>query len=359
MTDTYTAWDGNSYPWPPPEGWHEAVDGRYWAPGTGPSASESTHLLEPDSSVSPPEETTLESAASVRAAGILHSPAPIDENDVTVNVALELGNDQLDPVLLGSVPSVEAKSFDPPTEDIVPDQPAGTGLADLFEPATNLQPSGHDIGFQGGSFDAQPAMAQPGLHRHAGVWDGYGHDTHKDKGKIVAISMVALVAVAAIIIGSLAITTDIFAGGTPTTVLVSPEDGDGNPAGGVAAQTAKAGDKGSDDDAPDQSTDVAASPDRDLVAQFRQLLNTNGLTSGNLLPYELTNFGNAFCRYAQASSNPGEFDVYRTEAITKTATELNNQELNLVIDAALITFCPTEADRLGVVIEPVAAASED
>ena len=37
MTETYTGWDGKSYPWPPPDGWYEASDGRWWAPGTGPN----------------------------------------------------------------------------------------------------------------------------------------------------------------------------------------------------------------------------------------------------------------------------------------------------------------------------------
>ncbi len=37
MTTTYLAWNGQSYPWPPPDGWYEASDGRWWAPGTGPN----------------------------------------------------------------------------------------------------------------------------------------------------------------------------------------------------------------------------------------------------------------------------------------------------------------------------------
>ena len=36
MTTAYVAWNGQSYPWPPPEGWYEASDGQWWAPGTGP-----------------------------------------------------------------------------------------------------------------------------------------------------------------------------------------------------------------------------------------------------------------------------------------------------------------------------------
>ncbi len=39
MVDTYTAWDGNSYPWPPPEGWVMGTDGRYWPEGRQPGAA--------------------------------------------------------------------------------------------------------------------------------------------------------------------------------------------------------------------------------------------------------------------------------------------------------------------------------
>ena len=37
MSDaTYTAWDDNLYEWPPPEGWYQAHDGKWWPEGYGP-----------------------------------------------------------------------------------------------------------------------------------------------------------------------------------------------------------------------------------------------------------------------------------------------------------------------------------
>ncbi|MFW2382475.1 MAG: hypothetical protein ACN4GZ_12010 [Acidimicrobiales bacterium] len=30
MSDTYLAWNGREYPWPPPRGWEQRSDGRYW-----------------------------------------------------------------------------------------------------------------------------------------------------------------------------------------------------------------------------------------------------------------------------------------------------------------------------------------
>ena len=38
MGTTYMAWDGNEYEWPPPKGWYQAIDNRWWAPDTGPMA---------------------------------------------------------------------------------------------------------------------------------------------------------------------------------------------------------------------------------------------------------------------------------------------------------------------------------
>lgn len=36
MNDTYTAWNGEERPWPPPENWYRAADGRWWHPAYGP-----------------------------------------------------------------------------------------------------------------------------------------------------------------------------------------------------------------------------------------------------------------------------------------------------------------------------------
>ncbi len=30
MSDSYVAWNGREYPWPPPTGWEQRSDGRYW-----------------------------------------------------------------------------------------------------------------------------------------------------------------------------------------------------------------------------------------------------------------------------------------------------------------------------------------
>ncbi len=42
MTEaSYTAWDDNLYEWPPPDGWYQADDGKWWPQGFGPHGAQS------------------------------------------------------------------------------------------------------------------------------------------------------------------------------------------------------------------------------------------------------------------------------------------------------------------------------
>ena len=95
-------------------------------------------------------------------------------------------------------------------------------------------------------------------------------------------------------------------------------------------------------------TSVLAADSTQLVDDFRLRLTNNGLTTGSLLPYELTNFGNSFCGFARESATTTEFSEVRARAIENATSDLAINELNLVIDAAIVTFCPAEADRLGI-----------
>lgn len=68
MSSTYTAWNGEERPWPPPENWYRAADGRWWHPAYGPgdepeldseTGTEPEATPEPDSMPEP--EPRLES----------------------------------------------------------------------------------------------------------------------------------------------------------------------------------------------------------------------------------------------------------------------------------------------------------
>ena len=376
MTDTYTAWDGNSYPWPPPEGWYEAADGRYWAPGTGPSPTNQPQSHAPvTASTALDEYTTLDAGDPFGTAGVAAGSFNPDEHDVTVRTDPTSQPDEssFSTSLLGAIPSVEEISPQSWPEPIANKAPAGNSLAELFEPssAAQLPPVDNPFDPPPRSQDISPVVVQssnahqpispPDLLRRADSWTDYEHVDHPNRSKLVALTMVGLVVVAAAIVVAVISTTSIFDSSTPTTQVASSAGADENPdsTSDVATQTAQAGTSPEETPTTNQPLDVAASPDKDSVDNFRQLLNLNGLTSGNLLPYELTNFGNAFCRYAEVSPSLSEFDVYRAEAISQTETDLTSDELDLVIDAAVVSFCPSEADRLGIKVSTQPSTSGD
>lgn len=53
MTETYTAWDGKEYSWPPPDGWVQRSDGRYW-PAEEAAAAPPSAATPPPASTPPP-----------------------------------------------------------------------------------------------------------------------------------------------------------------------------------------------------------------------------------------------------------------------------------------------------------------
>ena len=87
-----------------------------------------------------------------------------------------------------------------------------------------------------------------------------------------------------------------------------------------------------------------------LVGGFRALLVQQGLTSDKLTDTEIQSFAASFCVFAKSSDNGDEFNVFREQAISETQSSLDPASLNKVIDAAVITFCPDEATRLGITV---------
>ncbi len=68
---TYLAWDGNEYPWPPPQGWYTAVDGRWWPEGYGPGPATSAPTV-----AAPTDPTTVIPTAPAPEPTAVWSPAP-------------------------------------------------------------------------------------------------------------------------------------------------------------------------------------------------------------------------------------------------------------------------------------------
>ncbi|MFV0525893.1 MAG: hypothetical protein ACK5RL_15505 [Acidimicrobiales bacterium] len=97
---------------------------------------------------------------------------------------------------------------------------------------------------------------------------------------------------------------------------------------------------------PSQTSTTASTAEQ--VAMFRGLLEDNGLTSDELSDTDVVQFGTSFCALARIS-DATTFDDYRDQAISETEeTDLSDDELKLVIDAAVLSFCPNEAERLGI-----------
>lgn len=56
---SYTAWDDNLYAWPPPEGWYQASDGRWWPAGYGPAVQQHAPGA-PSEGSAPPDQGGLD-----------------------------------------------------------------------------------------------------------------------------------------------------------------------------------------------------------------------------------------------------------------------------------------------------------
>jgi hypothetical protein len=96
----------------------------------------------------------------------------------------------------------------------------------------------------------------------------------------------------------------------------------------------------------DTTTTAAAAPTQ--VADFRAILVQNELTSDQLSDEQINNFGSQFCSVAMASTDRASFEAFRQQAIDEAVSDLTPEELTLVTDAAVVAFCPEEAERLGI-----------
>ncbi|MCP4224371.1 MAG: hypothetical protein GY773_13600, partial [Actinomycetia bacterium] len=95
----------------------------------------------------------------------------------------------------------------------------------------------------------------------------------------------------------------------------------------------------------DQSTTSTTAGIASRVDDFRAILEENDLTSESLSDDEIQSFATNFCRLAGNASDPDDFDDIRETAIAATKSALSPDQLTLVINTAVFTFCPNEAER--------------
>ncbi|MEZ5412633.1 MAG: hypothetical protein R2761_31650 [Acidimicrobiales bacterium] len=333
MSDTYIGWDGKSYPWPPPDGWYHASDGRWWAPNTGPNPP-------PTAAPSRFERTEpLDHTNQYPEHG--YDDEGHDEHDPYASQATEL----LSPARAAAGPAATPSYFDDPARlpspapasQLPPPGPAGSP-----GPAGPGGPDFGDDGHDPYQYGVPPAAAGPAGEGGLGP-------------KKLVIGVAAVLAVVAIGVSALLLRGgDETATDTTGSATTVPGATSATPATLPPASTpASVVD-------PNATTTVApvdpaasstlAGGDAALVASFRDLLVQQGLTSDKLSDTEIQSFAASFCVFAKSSDGGDEFNVFREQAISETQSSLDPASLNKVIDAAVITFCPDEATRLGITL---------
>lgn len=94
--------------------------------------------------------------------------------------------------------------------------------------------------------------------------------------------------------------------------------------------------------------DAASTDPTGLVALYRNELAARDLVSASLSDGDLTRFGYAACVFAASAEGPADFERFRTTATAEADTTLSDAEMEVVIDTAVVVFCPVDAQRLGI-----------
>lgn len=178
---SYTAWDDNLYAWPPPEGWYQASDGRWWPAGYGPAerspasdapAAEAAAVVPAAGSPDPYDQrTSAIPAGGLAAAAAASGPVERAEAETRRRVFDELppiddvfgGIDPYadDEEAMGSEPAAAGGEGDEPAVQ-APPGPAGNGS--LSSPPAAPPPPSALLGDPGAGNGSAPDTDPPGFH---------------------------------------------------------------------------------------------------------------------------------------------------------------------------------------------------
>lgn len=317
MTTTYVAWNGQSYPWPPPEGWYEAADGQWWAPGTGPNPPPEGEQPAPNGTSGPPHEhdTVL---------GQRSQDAP--DRDI---------DDDTD----GSSDEARAVGGDRPTADAA----AGRETTDAGGSTEGYETTdtGHETteGYESTTdhetTEGLGPLPSDSARYEAEADGGETRSRSLPPTPVLAGAGIAVVLLAVIAIVALTGEDDEAVGPTPSTTSSTTEAADTSTPTPTQPEIT-----------PSSSVPTTRS-EAEMVADFRSLLDENGLSGAQLTDPDIAEFGTAFCVFATIAQDSAEFDEFRQEALLDTGSELTEEELAIAIDSAVESFCPDEAVRLG------------
>lgn len=309
MSATYVAWNGLSYPWPPPEGWYLASDGQWWAPGTGPN------------------------------------PPPTPQSD-GVNVECNAETQRNSKVHAATASDSEERSVATPqrqqvSSDATSVQQAASGHA--TQTALADAPDKQSALVESAEADAADDNTLP--NASGAIWQ---QPSKRPSGGVPRWLLAGLGILALLIIGGL-VALVVSSGGDDDQIEASaatePEQDSTTTITTQAPTATTLANATTTTEAKSTTTTVA--PEL-LVAEFRSRLDEDDLSAEELSDGDVVEFGATFCVLAEVAEDNNEFGTYREQAIAESTGDLNPDELNLVIDDVVTVFCPEEAARLGI-----------
>lgn len=300
MSGTYTAWNGEERPWPPPENWYRAADGRWWHPAYGPDDG-------PDDR---PE--------SLPVWDVTNRHTHVDDAGQEFAAAVDI--------------DAEAS----PTAETEPERETESEL----EPETEREPEP----------ETEPSVVGPVATSARGrkAWV---------TGALMSVAVLGIAALAQFVLagsnddvtispdGPAAVTGDALTTVTPSdasSTVASPDVSSSS-----TAETEITGtDAGEPVMAAESDPDVAAT-----IAEFRRQMSERGLSTAELTDEQITTFAATYCVYAGGAEDRAAFDELRRVAVTSSRSSLTPTQLNLTITTAVVVFCPEESDRLGITFD--------
>ena len=318
MSATYVAWNGLSYPWPPPEGWYLASDSQWWAPGTGPNPPPTPQSDLAEAQRDAKVHATTAPDSGVRATATQHQQVNADATSLQ-----QASSHQAAQTALADTPGAETAPVETAPN---PDLPATPG-ADESPAGDNTLPNA------------------PGA-----IWQ---QPSKRPSGGLPRWLLVGLAILALLVIGGL-IALAVSSGDDDqieTSAAAEPEQNSTTTVTTVPPTTTTVANT-TTTDVDTQTTEVdtlatTIAPQL-LVAEFRSRLDEDDLSAEQLSDADIVEFGATFCVLAEIADDNTEFGTFRAQAIAESTGDLTPDELSLVINDVIIVFCPEEAARLDI-----------
>ena len=356
METSYTAWDGEELPWPPPENWYRAEDGRWWHPAHSPEDPPNASDDRAEGGDGEGANDDPDRAPSVVVVGTRTEPG-------------SLPSEQLPYWNVSPQPDRPSNSDDdvrfnrsPPNADI--DVPGLSDRADVPNPRRAAVAPADLRSSQRTHGEADQIHHTTVSHVRLGQGDDDRPDDD-EPGRFSWRSTGLLLASAATVL-----VLFLFArAGDDVTQADQPSDenadattadstGASEAAGMImepsaletGAQSSPGPDlrDGGDGDQGAVGAAAQAGTAAARISDFRVQLESRGLLTGRLTDDQISAFASTYCVYAGGAESSEAFDQLRAESVAGSTSALNEDQLNLTISTAVVVFCPEDADRLGI-----------